>query len=42
MAEARADLYRQVATTTIDTDNLTPEAIADVVVRLLADCSADA
>ncbi len=42
MAEARADLYRQVATTTIDTDNLTPEAIADVVVRLLADCPADA
>ena len=38
MAEARADLYRQVATATIDTDNLTPEAIADVVVGLLADC----
>ena len=42
MAEERADLYRQVATATIDTDGLTPEAIADVVVGLLADCPADA
>jgi shikimate kinase len=42
MAEARADVYRQVATTIIDTENLTPEAVADVVVRLLADYPADA
>jgi shikimate kinase len=43
MAESRADLYRQVASTTIDTDGLTPEAIAhEVVGRLVADCPADA
>jgi shikimate kinase len=38
MADARADLYRQVATTTIDTDELAPDAVADIVVaRLGAD-----
>ncbi len=37
MVDARSDLYRQVATTTVDADDLTPDAIADVVVRLLAD-----
>jgi shikimate kinase len=38
LADARADLYRRVANTTIDTDELTPEAIADiVVVRVQAD-----
>jgi shikimate kinase len=42
MADARSELYRQVATATVDTDDLTPAAIADVVVRLLADCTANA
>ena len=43
MAEARADLYRQVATTTVDTDQLTPDAVADIVLaRLRAQCPADA
>jgi shikimate kinase len=42
MADARAELYRQVATATIDTDTLSPEAVADAVVGLLADCPAGA
>jgi shikimate kinase len=43
MADARDDLYREVATMTVDTDDLTPQAIADiVVVRVLADRPADA
>ena len=37
MAHERADLYRSVATATIDTDNRTPDAVADMVVELLAD-----
>jgi shikimate kinase len=37
MADQRSDLYRGVATTTIDTDDRAPEAVADMVVTLLAD-----
>jgi len=42
MSDERSDLYRQVATATIDTDDCAPDAVADAVVRLLADQSADA
>jgi shikimate kinase len=41
MADERSELYRKVATATIDTDGLTPDAIADVMVRLLASQRAD-
>jgi shikimate kinase len=41
-AKARSDLYQEVATAVIDTDDLGPDAIADVVVGLLADGQADA
>jgi shikimate kinase len=37
MAEMRSALYREVATAIIDTDDLAPEAITDVVIGLLAD-----
>jgi len=37
MARERADLYRQVATATIDTDDRAPDTVADMVVELLAD-----
>jgi shikimate kinase len=36
MAALRSELYRQVATAIIDTDDRAPEAIADEVVQLLA------
>ena len=42
MAHERADLYRQVATATIDTDDRAPDAVADMVVELLADQPAEA
>jgi shikimate kinase len=42
MADERSDLYGGVATATIDTDERAPEAVADVVVTLLADQSAGA
>ena len=42
MADERSDLYRQVATATLDTDDRTPDAVADAVVGLLADQPADA
>ena len=42
MAEARSNLYDEVATATIDTDGLRRDAIADDVVGLLADSPADA
>jgi shikimate kinase len=41
MAGERSELYRKVATATVDTDGLAPDAVADVVVRLLADHPAD-
>jgi shikimate kinase len=41
MADERSELYREVATATVDTDGLTPDAVADVVVRLLASQRAD-
>ena len=37
MAHERADLYRSVATATVDTDDRAPDAVADMVVGLLAD-----
>jgi shikimate kinase len=42
MARERADLYSQVATATIDTDDRAPDAVADLVVGLLADQPAQA
>jgi shikimate kinase len=36
MAAMRSELYRQVATAIIDTDDRAPETVADEVVRLLA------
>jgi shikimate kinase len=36
MADQRSDLYRQVATATIDTDDRAPDAVADLVFGLLA------
>jgi shikimate kinase len=42
MAEERSDLYQQVATATVDTDDRTPDDVADVVIGLLADQPADA
>lgn len=42
MADERSDLYRRVATATIDTDDRAPDAVADVAVGLLADQPADA
>jgi shikimate kinase len=42
MADARDALYREVAATTVDTDGLTPEAVADIVVAVTAHCGADA
>ena len=41
MAQMRSELYRQVATAILDTDELTPEAIADVVLGLLGSTPAD-
>ena len=41
MAEARGGLYEQVATAIVDTDDLVPEAVADIVVELLAGGTAD-
>jgi shikimate kinase len=41
MAEERSDLYGAVATATVDTDGLDPDAVADAVVRLLASHPAD-
>lgn len=37
MADQWSDLYRQVATATIDTDGRSPDGLADSVVELLAD-----
>jgi shikimate kinase len=42
MADERADLYGQVATATIDTDDRLPDAVADIVIGLLADEPAQA
>ena len=42
MADERSELYRQVATATIDTDDSEPDVVADLVVKLLADQPADA
>ncbi len=42
MADERSDLYRQVATATLDTDDRAPDAVAEIVVGLLADQPADA
>jgi shikimate kinase len=42
MAEMRSELYRQVATAILDTDELAPETIADVVLGLLGSSPADA
>ena len=42
MADERSDLYRQVATATLDTDDRAPDAVAEAVVGLLADQPADA
>jgi shikimate kinase len=42
MSDERSDLYHQVATATIDTDARTPDAVAEVVLTLLADQPADA
>jgi shikimate kinase len=42
MAVARSDLYRQVASATLDTDGRSPDALAAAVVGLLADQPADA
>jgi shikimate kinase len=36
MAAMRSELYRQVATAIIDTDDRAPETVADEVVGLLA------
>ncbi|HEY5335816.1 MAG TPA: shikimate kinase [Mycobacteriales bacterium] len=41
MADERSDLYRQVATATLDTDDRAPDALADAVVGALADPPAD-
>jgi shikimate kinase len=41
MAETRSELYRQVATAILDTDELAPGAIADVVLGLLSSDPAD-
>jgi len=41
MAATRSDLYAQVATATVDTDDLTPGAIADAVLGLLTDSPVD-
>jgi shikimate kinase len=42
MAEARSGLYEQVATATFDTDAVSPDAVADAIVALLANTPADA
>lgn len=42
MADERSDLYHQVATATLDTDDRAPDAVAEAVVGLLADQPADA
>ena len=42
MAEARSGLYEQVATVIFDTDDGSPDAIADAIVGLLANSPADA
>jgi shikimate kinase len=42
MAEERSDLYQGVATATIDTDGRTPDEVADAVIGLLADHTANA
>jgi shikimate kinase len=42
MADERSDLYRQVATAVLHTDDRAPDAVADAVVGLLADQPADA
>jgi shikimate kinase len=42
MAEMRSELYRQVATAIIDTDDRAPEVIADTVLGLLGSSPADA
>jgi shikimate kinase len=42
MSDARSELYRQVAKVTIDTDDRAPDAVAEVVLTLLADQPADA
>jgi shikimate kinase len=36
MSESRLELYEHVATAVIDTDDLTPEALADMVVDMVA------
>ena len=41
MAENRLNLYEQVATTVMDTDDVTPEALADMVVEMIARCTTD-
>ncbi len=42
MADARSDLYRQVATAIFDTDDCAPDTVADGVIKLLADQPSDA
>jgi len=41
MADERSVLYREVATATVDTDGLAPDAVTDVVARLLVSQRAD-
>ena len=41
MSESRLHLYEQVATAVVDTDDVTPEALADMVVDLVARCATD-
>jgi shikimate kinase len=41
MSESRLQLYEQVATAVVDTDDVTPEALADMVVDLVARCATD-
>ena len=41
MAEMRSELYRQVATAILDTDELAPDAIADAVLGLLGGNQSD-
>lgn len=42
MAEARSDLYEQVATAIFDTDNVSPDVVADGIVALLTNSPTDA
>jgi shikimate kinase len=42
MAKARSNLYEQVATAILDTDDASPDAIAEAIVGLLTNSPADA